>query len=500
MANGNVTPQVEDRPTVLLADDNADMRGYVQRLLKEHFHVVSAENGKSALEKALLKRPDLVLTDVMMPEMDGFQLLAALRDHPSTKTVPVIMLSARAGEEARIEGLEATADDYLTKPFTSRELIARVDAHLKMARLRQQAAEHEAVLTNEVRKAQRLAGETLEHIPDAYFMFDRDFRILHMNPAAEELMKGGLRPQLGDSVWDLYPTIIGTEVEVNLRLAMDDRLSIEFEYCYQPWGRWLQHRVYPNPGEGIVLFVRDTTEARKTEQALRRSEQLAAAGRLAVSISHEINNPLEALTNLLYLAKADADLPPDTRELLEVADRELQRLSHIAARSLKFYRQRTAPAYASLEEILEQVLYFHEPRIKSGGILVERRYRSCPSVFCYSGEVQQVFTNLVSNAVDALSRNGRLVLRMRPGKNRESRNGVFVTVADTGSGMDPQTLDQLFNPFFTTKGEEGTGLGLWVSKGILDKHEARIAVRSKPATGTVFRIFFPVNEEELLLG
>ena len=95
---------------------------------------------------------------------------------------------------------------------------------------------------------------------------------------------------------------------------MEDRVSIEFEYCYQPWGRWLQHRVYPNPGEGIVLFVRDTTEARKTEQALRRSEQLAAAGRLAVSISHEINNPLEALTNLLYLAKADPGLPPDTRE------------------------------------------------------------------------------------------------------------------------------------------------------------------------------------------
>ncbi len=496
--NGELASQAEAKPTILLADDNADMRGYVQRLLRERFRVVSAENGKAAFEKALLRRPDLVLTDVMMPEMDGFQLLAALRSHPSTKTVPVIMLSARAGEEARIEGLDATADDYLTKPFTSRELVARVDAHLKMARLRQQAAEHEAALTDEVRKAQRLAGETLEHIPDAYFMFDRDFRILHMNPAAEELMRGSGRPHLGELVWDLYPTILGTEVEDNLRRVMEDRVAIEFEHCYQPWGRWLQHRVYPSPGEGIVLFVRDTTEARKTEQALRRSEQLAAAGRLAVSISHEINNPLEALTNLLYLAKADSGLPPDTREILEVADKELQRLSHIAARSLKFYRQRTAPAYALLEEILEQVVYFHEPRIKSGGILVERRYRKIPSIFCYSGEVQQVFTNLISNAVDALSKNGKLVLRMRQGRDKRSREGVFVTVADTGSGMDQQTLDQLFNPFFTTKGEEGTGLGLWVSKGILDKHEALIEVRSKPAIGTVFRMFFPLNEAESL--
>jgi len=301
-------------------------------------------------------------------------------------------------------------------------------------------------------------------------------------------------------VWELYPTVIGTEVETNLRRVMADRVAIEFEYCYQPWGRWLQHRVYPNPGEGIVLFVRDTTEARKTEQALRRSEQLSAAGRLAVSISHEINNPLEALTNLLYIAKADASLPQDTRELLEVADRELQRLSHIAARSLKFYRQRTAPAYASLEDILEQEVYFHEPRIKSDRILVERRYRNSPNVFCFSGEVQQVFTNFVSNAVDALSKGGRLLLRIKPGKDKRSRDGVFVTVADNGTGMDGQTLDQLFNPFFTTKGEEGTGLGLWVSKGILEKHEASIAVRSRPAIGTAFRLFFPVNETESLVS
>jgi PAS domain S-box-containing protein len=490
--------QADDTATILLADDNADMRGYLHRLLKEHFRVVSAEDGRAAFETALSNPPDLVLTDVMMPEMDGFQLLAALRANPSTRTIPVIMLSARAGEEARIEGLEATADDYLTKPFTSRELIARVDAHLKMARLRQQAAEHEAALTNEVRKAQRLAGETLEHIPDAYFMFDREFRILHMNPAAEELMAGSDRPPLGELIWDLYPTILGTEVEDKLRRTMEERVAIEFEHCYQPWGRWLQHRIYPNPGEGIVLFVRDTTEARKTEEALRRSEQLAAAGRLAVSISHEINNPLEALTNLLYLAKAEAGLPPDTRELLEVADRELQRLSHIAARSLKFYRQRTAPAYGSLEEILEQVVYFHEPRIKAGAISVERRYRNSPNVFCYSGEVQQVFTNLISNALDALAKHGRLVLRIRPGADCKSRRGLYVTVADSGAGMDQQTLDQLFHPFFTTKGEEGTGLGLWVSKGIIDKHEARIEVRSRPATGTVFRVFFPVNAEESL--
>ncbi len=132
------------RPTILLADDNADMRHYVGGLLSRHFQVVTAENGKVALEHAIHHCPDLVLTDVMMPVMDGFALLSALRQHPATRMVPVIMFSARAGEEARIEGLKASADDYLIKPFTARELIARVEAHLKMARLRREAFEQEA--------------------------------------------------------------------------------------------------------------------------------------------------------------------------------------------------------------------------------------------------------------------------------------------------------------------------------------------------------------------
>jgi signal transduction histidine kinase len=243
----------------------------------------------------------------------------------------------------------------------------------------------------------------------------------------------------------------------------------------------------------LILYLRDTTIKQRTEQALRGSEQLAAAGRLAASIAHEINNPLEAVTNLLFLAKMDETVAGPTRSLLDVADRELQRLSHIAARSLKFYRQRTAPTFTSLEDIIESVLFFNEPDLKISKIELERRHRPAPPVLCLPGEIQQVLTNLVSNALDALPDRGRLIVAVRPATDGRERQGVSVTVADTGEGMSRSTLDRLFHPFMTTKGEAGTGLGLWVSKGILDNHHSKIMVRSKVGAGTVFRLFLPLD-------
>jgi len=491
---GGDHPRSASRPVVLLVDDNADMREYVRTLLAARFTVLTADNGRAALEAIRNRTPDLVLTDVMMPEMDGFTLLETLRRDPATSLIPIIMLSARAGEEARIEGVEGGADDYLTKPFAARELIARVDAQLKMARMRRDAAEQKAALTQEVNRARQFAGEALEHIPIAFCTMDTEYRITYMNAAAAQLGMRSGKSLIGATLWDLYPEVMGTEVEINVRRAMDQRVPVEFEQFFSsPEGEaWYTFSVYPQPGEGIILYCANTTEARKSEQALRRSEQLAAAGRLAASIAHEINNPLEAVTNLLFLAKTDTGLSTSSKELLEIADKELQRLSHITARSLKFYRQRTAPALIALEEVLDSVVYFHDPAIRVRGITIERRFRPSPPILCQPGEIQQVFTNLISNALDAVPDKGRIILEVRPSTNRTA-SGVAVTVADNGSGMDRQMLQRLFHPFVTTKGEAGTGLGLWVSKGILDKHHAEVAVRTRPACGTVFRIFFPTS-------
>jgi signal transduction histidine kinase len=484
------------KATILLVDDNGDMREYVRGLLSGRFHVLSAENGRVALALVQRSHPDLVLTDVMMPEMDGFALMAALRADPATSLIPVVMLSARAGEEARVEGVEAGADDYLIKPFTARELLARVEAQLKMARMRKEAREQEAALNLEILRTREFAWETLEHLPDSFCTFDRDFRVTYLNPAAAKLSASSNGPRVGESLWDAYPLLIGTPVEANLRRCMDDRVSMDFEQ-YFPGVEgefWYHFQVYPQPHDGIVVYVRNTTSDRRTEQALRRAEQLAAAGRLAASIAHEINNPLEAVTNLLFLAKLDDTIGGNTRNLLEVADKELQRLSHITARSLKFYRQRTAAAPTSIEELMESVLFFHETELKMRGINLDRRYRPAPLVVCLAGEIQQVLTNLISNAIEATEEQGRMVVGVRPGIDRFGREQVIITVADNGAGMSQFMRERLFLPFVTTKGEEGTGLGLWVSKGILDKHHAHVHVRSRLGLGTAFLIFLPVNQ------
>ncbi|MGD0735610.1 MAG: ATP-binding protein [Terracidiphilus sp.] len=487
------TNLAERRAVILLADDNADMREYVSGLLGGRFELIEAETGKIALAQAERRIPDLVITDVMMPEMDGFALLEALRQNHTTRGVPVIMLSARAGEEARIDGIEAGAEDYLTKPFSARELLARVDAQLKMARLRREAMEQQAALSLEISKAKRFAWEALEHIPEVFYTFDRNYCFTYVNAAGTQISQRMGKEFLGECLFDLIPELRGTIVESSLKRANEERVALEFEYYYEPLASWFQYHVYPLPDDGIIMYARDITETRKTEEALRKSEQLATAGRLAASIAHEINNPLEAVTNLLFLATMDDSVTGKTRHLLETADRELRRLSHIAGRSLKFYRQHTAPALTSLEELIESALFFYETEINMRNIRLERRYQAAPQVLYHPGEFRQVMSNLIGNALDALPRHGRLVVAVRAARDASGREGVAVTVADNGCGMDREIRGRLFHPFATTKGEAGTGLGLWVSKGILDKHHTKIAVRSRRNVGTVFRLFVPLE-------
>ena len=177
------------------------MRDYVRRLLSSRFEVVTAENGRDVLQKAIRQAPDLVLSDVMMPEMDGFQLLAALRQEKTTSLIPVILLSACAGEDAQIEGMESGADDYLVKPFTARELLARVEAHIKISRFRRQALEREANLQRELQDARQNAALALDHISDIFITFDSKWRYTFINTAGLKLL--GLEPGelSGQTIW-----------------------------------------------------------------------------------------------------------------------------------------------------------------------------------------------------------------------------------------------------------------------------------------------------------
>ncbi|SNT32122.1 PAS domain S-box-containing protein [Granulicella rosea] len=244
---------------------------------------------------------------------------------------------------------------------------------------------------------------------------------------------------------------------------------------------------------GVTL---DVTERHHAETALMQSEKLAAVGRLASSIAHEINNPLESVMNLLYLARLTAE-DRDTRSYLDMADQELQRVAVIANQTLRFHKQSTRPVLSACEDLIGSVLTIYQGRLVNSSVRVEKRKRAQRPVLCFDGEIRQVLNNLFGNAIDAMPQGGRLLVRSRETTAWKSgERGLAITVADTGAGMSAATARRIFDPFFTTKGIGGTGLGLWVSQEIVARHRGSLRVRSRRApggAGTVFILFLPFD-------
>jgi len=249
---------------------------------------------------------------------------------------------------------------------------------------------------------------------------------------------------------------------------------------------------------GAAKIVRDITEKKKIDRALRITEKLAAAGRLAATIAHEVNNPLEAVTNLVYLAKVDAHKPERVEEYLGMAGRELDRVAHITRQTLGFYRDPSLPARMSVTHLLDDLLSVYERRFESRKISVVKQYDGTIEITALSGELRQAFSNLISNSIDAMPGGGKLVIRARQTHawNRAHQPGVRITILDTGSGIEPRHRKNLFQPFFTTNQDVGTGLGLWITRNIAEIHGGTIRMKSKTGPkehGTAFSIFLPLD-------
>jgi two-component system, NtrC family, sensor kinase len=237
-------------------------------------------------------------------------------------------------------------------------------------------------------------------------------------------------------------------------------------------------------------------ELDQVAQILRDNQKLITLGRLSASIAHEINNPLESITNLLYLMEQSK--PEKTSEYLKLAQRELGRVVQISRQTLTFSRETRGPVHVQLAELIEEVLGLHARRIGDKNLHVVRQYETCKPLTVFPGEMRQVLSNLLSNAIEATSEQGRIVIRIRASRRwagREAR-GLRLSVGDDGSGIPEQIRNQLGEPFFTTKGQGGTGLGLWVTRSILGRYGGNLQVRSSvsPARhGTVFSIFLPFS-------
>ena len=244
---------------------------------------------------------------------------------------------------------------------------------------------------------------------------------------------------------------------------------------------------------GIVLVFRDITERHAAELALMRAEKLAAAGRLAAAIAHEVNNPLEGLVNLIYLARGEQNIEKIRRHLAE-ADRELQRIAPITRQSLGFYREPSSAGLFRPDVVAREVFEFYSSRAASARVSLHVKLNTEQQVFGNSGELRQVLSNLLANSLDACREGDAVCVRVRAGRRVSAVPGVSITLADSGSGIRPENLKRIFEPFYTTKKDTGTGLGLWVSRELIEKCGGRLNVRSSVAeghSGTVFTIFLP---------
>lgn len=353
-----------------------------------------------------------------------------------------------------------------------------------------------------------LLDSMLGNAPIGFAFFDQKLRYVRLNQFLADINGLPINRHLGRKMTEIFPGGLAERVEMLLSTVFDSGepvrdIEMKGELPSQPGVQrsWICNWYPVRTQQGVVrwvgVVVMEITQRLQAEEALRKTEKLAAAGRLAASIAHEINNPLEAVTNLLYLLQTHPELDSMAREYVSTAQAELARVSEITQQTLRFYRQSTFPVQTQVAEVLDSVLALHQLRLGSARITVERELDPTVSLFGFSGELRQLFANLIGNAIDAMVGGGRLIVRARYGTGRSLRGawceGVRVTVSDTGTGMSEETQRRLFEPFYTTKDATGTGLGLWVSDEIIRKHSgtARVKSRQGENAGTTFAIFFP---------
>lgn len=369
-------------------------------------------------------------------------------------------------------------------------------------------------MVSEIERQRRGTQETLNLLdamlltaPIGFGFYDRDFRYVRINDRLAKFHGVPAEQHIGRRLREIVPSTEPIVAEAERLLAQVFRTGepvAEHELHGELLGgqgarTWLASYfpvVVADEVRWVGVIVSEVTHRREAEEVMRRSEKLAVAGRLAASISHEINNPLEVVTNLLFLLREQGSLDARGLEWVAMAQAEVARVGEITQQTLRFHKQSSVATDIQLTELLQGVLLLHRSKLKSASVDVRVRLDDDAILFGYAGELRQLFANLMVNAIDAMPLGGRLDVRARSVR-WNGRRGVRVTIADEGMGMSDAVRRRIFEPFFTTKEANGTGLGLWVSSEILEKHHGTMQVRSRQAkyrgdiSGTVFSLFFP---------
>ena len=344
----------------------------------------------------------------------------------------------------------------------------------------------------------------VQNSSDVITILEADGTIRYQSPSIERIL--GYRPEelAGKSAFELVhpddrPRVIALFQE---RLGVPGSIApIEVRFRHND-GTWRTLEATGNnllhePGvAGIVVNSRDISERKRTEDVLHATEKLATTGRLAAAIAHEINNPLEGVTNLLYLLENHPSLDASARRYARMAQEEVARVARIARQTLAFYREPTMPVQVDVAELLNGLLELYAHKLQTRKVGLEKRLENATSITASPGEIRQVLSNLMGNALDAVPEGGVIKVHVFPSRDWRHpwQEGVRISVADNGHGIRREHLASIFDPLFTTKGEKGTGLGLWVSYGIVQKYGGTIHVHSsvRPShSGTCFSVFFP---------
>lgn len=340
----------------------------------------------------------------------------------------------------------------------------------------------------ELRISEEWFRTTLGSIGDAVIATDRSGNVTFLNTQAEKLTGATMQDALGKSIGRVFPIfseMTGAEAEDPVKKVMElgsivglanhtvlkrsDGALIPIEDSAAPirddYGALI----------GVVLVFRDVTAERKAQEVMRKTEKLAAAARLSATVAHEINNPLAAVVNLIFIAKSLPDTSPGVVKHLTLAEQELDRVAHITRQTLAFYRESIAPEKIDVATLVENVLKLYSNKLAAKNIKVERAFAECPPILGVAGELRQAASNLIANAIDAVEANGSIIVSAHPVAGSET-DLVEVVVADDGPGIPEENLDRIFEPFFTTKKDVGTGLGLWATRTIVERHGGTISV------------------------
>ena len=351
-------------------------------------------------------------------------------------------------------------------------------------------------------RAELLLAAIVESSDDAIVSKDLNGIVTSWNKAAERIFGWKATEIIGKSITTIIPPELhDDEPKILAKLRAGQRIDHFQTVRMRKDGERLDVSLTVSPirdrdGKviGAAKIARDITQQKRVEAAIQISERLASVGRLAATVAHEINNPLEAITNFIYLARHQQGLPENVKQYLEHADKELGRVAHLARQTLGFYRDTSQAGLVYVPRLIDDVLAIYDRKFKYKALRIELQIESGLTICAMQGELKQILSNLVANAIDASKERGRIIIRARQSRDLHSgRSGIRISIADTGIGIDESNKARLFSPFFTTKKEVGTGLGLWLSKDLLEKKGGSIQYRSRSArpSGTVMSIFLP---------